>query len=156
MLYDYSGFPAAAYALRWPAPGAPALAARVRQLLTAAGIPSREGARSAAAPSLSARALARSPSLTRPSSADAQRGFDHGTFVPMMVAFPEATIPTTQLSLLRSLDPAAHLALGAALAPLRDEGVLVIGSGMSYHNMRGLMVRQLFVLRKGSHLSSSC
>jgi hypothetical protein len=72
---------------------------------------------------------------------DASRGFDHGTFVPLMVSFPAADIPTTQLSLLRSLDPRAHLALGAALAPLRDEGVLVIGSAMSYHNMRGLMAR---------------
>ena len=74
-------------------------------------------------------------------SPDATRGFDHGTFVPLMVSFPAAAIPTTQLSLLRSMDARAHLALGAALAPLRDEGVLVIGSAMSYHNMRGLMVR---------------
>jgi aromatic ring-opening dioxygenase catalytic subunit (LigB family) len=58
-----------------------------------------------------------------------------------MVSFPAAAIPTTQLSLLRSMDPCAHLALGAALAPLRDEGVLIIGSAMSYHNMRGLKVR---------------
>lgn len=109
MLYDYYGFPAEAYQVTWDAPGDPALAARVRALLSAAGI-----------------ASASSP----------DRGFDHGTFVPMKVAWPEANIPTVQLSLQQGLDPAAHLALGRALAPLRDEGVLVVGSGMSYHNLR--------------------
>ena len=110
MLYDYSGFPAAAYRLEWPAPGAPQLATRVRTLLDAAGIASAE---------------------------DGERGFDHGTFVPLMLAWPDANVPTLQLSLVAGLDPAQHLALGRALAPLRDEGVLVVGSGMSYHNMRG-------------------
>lgn len=110
MLYDYSGFPPAAYELKWPAPGAPQLATRTQQLLGAAGFETGK---------------------------DASRGFDHGTFVPLMLAYPEAEIPTVQLSLVAGLDPAQHLALGRALAPLRDEGVLIVGSGMSYHNMRG-------------------
>ncbi|MEI8094265.1 MAG: class III extradiol ring-cleavage dioxygenase [Spirochaetales bacterium] len=112
MLYDYGGFPPHTYQLKWPAPGAPAVAARVEELLKAAGFsPGRE----------------------------TERGYDHGTFVPMMVAFPQADLPVAQLSLLRSLDPADHVKLGAALEPLRDEGVLIIASGMSYHNMRGFM-----------------
>ncbi len=110
MLYDYYGFPPASYQIQWPAPGAPALASRVRSLLSAAGIESAE---------------------------DGARGFDHGTFVPLKLTYPNADVPTIQLSLQRGLDPATHLAIGRALAPLRDEGVLIVGSGMSYHNMRG-------------------
>jgi aromatic ring-opening dioxygenase catalytic subunit (LigB family) len=110
MLYDYYGFPPASYEITWPAPGAPELASRVRSLLAAAGIESAE---------------------------DAARGFDHGTFVPLKLTYPDANVPTIQLSLQRGLDPATHLAIGRALAPLRDEGVLIVGSGMSYHNMRG-------------------
>lgn len=110
LLFDYYGFPAHTYQLTWPAPGAPDVAARVRELLGAAGIASAE---------------------------DRERGFDHGVFVPLKVAYPDATIPTLQLSLVRGLDPRTHLALGRALAPLRDEGVLIVGSGMSYHDMRG-------------------
>lgn len=109
LIYDYGGFPPHTYELTWPAPGAPALAARTQALLTQAGIAAEM---------------------------DASRGFDHGVFIPLKVAFPNAQIPTIQLSLWRDLDPAFHLALGAALAPLRDEGVLIIGSSMSYHNMR--------------------
>jgi aromatic ring-opening dioxygenase catalytic subunit (LigB family) len=109
MLYDYSGFPEASYHITWPAPGSPAVAARVRTLLAAAGLDSSE---------------------------DPRRGFDHGTFVPLKLAYPEADVPATQLSLRRGLDPAAHLALGRALAPLRDEGVFIVGSGMTYHNLR--------------------
>jgi len=110
MFYDYSGFPPETYQLQWPAPGEPALAARVRDLLGTAGIES---------------------------AANSERGFDHGTFVPLKLAYPDAKIPTVQLSLKAGLDPAQHLAIGRALAPLRDEGVFIIGSGMSYHNMRG-------------------
>ncbi len=114
LLFDYYGFPPEAYTLTWPAPGAPAVAARIRELLAAAGLPSAE---------------------------DRSRGFDHGTFVPLKVAWPGAEVPTLQLSLIRGLDPAAHLALGRALAPLRDEGVLILGSGMSFHNMRAFGAR---------------
>ena len=109
MLYDYYGFPEEAYRITWPAPGQPAIAARVRELLTAGGIPS---------------------------AVDEARGFDHGAFVPLKLTWPEADMPTVQLSLKAGLDPAEHLALGRALAPLRDEGVLILGSGMSFHNMR--------------------
>ncbi|MGN6424743.1 MAG: DODA-type extradiol aromatic ring-opening family dioxygenase [Asticcacaulis sp.] len=116
LLFDYYGFPPHTYELSWPAPGAPELAARVQALAAAAGIAVR---------------------------ADAQRDFDHGVFIPMLLAWPEADIPTFQLSLKAGLDPAAHLALGRALAPLREEGVLIIGSGMSYHNLRRLMQRDM-------------
>jgi aromatic ring-opening dioxygenase catalytic subunit (LigB family) len=110
LLFDYSGFPKASYELTWPAPGSPKVAARVRELLSAAGISSAE---------------------------DGARGFDHGTFVPLKLTYPDANVPTVQLSLQAGLDPAVHLAIGRALAPLRDEGVFIVGSGMSYHNMRG-------------------
>jgi aromatic ring-opening dioxygenase catalytic subunit (LigB family) len=108
--YDYGGFPPEAYTIEWPAPGEPALAERVVALLGEAGIPARR---------------------------DARRGFDHGTFIPFKLSWPEADVPTIQLSLKTGLDPAEHLAVGRALAPLRDEGVLILGSGMSYHDMRG-------------------
>ncbi len=109
ILYDYYGFPAESYRITWPAPGAPDVAARVRTLLEDAGIPTAE---------------------------DSQRGFDHGTFIPLKLTFPDADVPTLQLSLQTGLDPARHLAIGRALAPLRDEGILIVGSGMSYHNLR--------------------
>ncbi|MEP7049058.1 MAG: class III extradiol ring-cleavage dioxygenase [Pseudomonadota bacterium] len=109
MLYDYYGFPAESYEITWPAPGEPVLAQRVRDLLSAAGIESAE---------------------------NAQRGFDHGTFVPLKLAYPNADMPTVQLSLKRGLNPSEHLALGRALAPLRDEGVFIVGSGSSFHNLR--------------------
>jgi aromatic ring-opening dioxygenase catalytic subunit (LigB family) len=110
MLYDYYGFPPDAYQITWPAPGNPGLAARVESLLGAAGFTT---------------------------ASNAERGFDHGAFVPLKVIYPDASIPTVQLSLKEGLDPEEHLAMGRALAPLRDEGVFLIGSGMSYHNMRG-------------------
>ena len=110
LLFDYHGFPPHTYALTYPAPGAPALAERAATLLAAAGFMPR---------------------------LDGERGYDHGCFIPLKVAFPAADVPVLQLSLLASLDAAEHLRLGRALAPLRDEGVLIIGSGMSYHHMRG-------------------
>lgn len=112
LLFDYYGFPPETYQLTWPAPGDPGLAARVRALLEDAGFQTAE---------------------------DAERGFDHGVFVPLKVAFPKADIPTVQLSLRSDLDPQAHLAADRALAPLRDEGVLIIGSGNTYHNMQVMM-----------------
>lgn len=109
MLYDYYGFPAESYRITWPAPGAPELGARVRNLLEGAGFQT---------------------------ASNEQRGFDHGTFVPLKLTYPRAHLPTLQLSLKRGLDPAEHLAMGKALAPLRDEGVFIVGSGMTYHNLR--------------------
>ena len=108
--FDYSGFPPSTYELTFDAPGAPVLAARVRTLLDAAGIGNADAA---------------------------QQPWDHGVFVPLKLVTPQADIPVVQLSLRSDLDPAAHLAAGRALAPLRDEGVLIVGSGMSWHNMRG-------------------
>jgi aromatic ring-opening dioxygenase catalytic subunit (LigB family) len=112
MLYDYYGFPEASYRITWPAPGEPNLAARVRELLGDAGFATGE---------------------------DPERGFDHGAFVPLKLAFPDADIPTVQLSLKTGLDPQEHLRIGRALAPLRDEGVFIIGSGMTFHDLRNFL-----------------
>lgn len=109
MVYDYQGFPAHTYQVVYPAPGAPALAERVQTLITQAGLPAR---------------------------LDGQRGFDHGTFAPLVVMYPQANAPVLQVSMKAGLDPAEHLALGRALSPLRDAGVLIVGSGLSYHNLR--------------------
>lgn len=109
MYYDYSGFPPESYEITWPAPGDPALAARVQELLGAAGFKT---------------------------ATDARRGFDHGTFIPLKLTYPDADVPTVQLSLKRGLDPEEHLAIGRALAPLRDEGIFIIGSGMTFHDLR--------------------
>ena len=108
MLYDYYGFEPKAYEVQWPAPGAPELAADVRRRLSDAGFDTAE---------------------------DAERGFDHGTFVPMKLAYPNAEVPCLQLSLQAGLDPAVHFEIGRALAPLRQSGVFIVGSGMSYHNL---------------------
>lgn len=110
LIFDYYGFPASTYALQYPACGEPSLAERVVTLLQAAGLSAQK---------------------------DEQRGFDHGVFIPLLLMFPEAHIPVVQLSLRHDLDPAAHLQAGRALAALREEGVLIVGSGMSFHNMRG-------------------
>jgi aromatic ring-opening dioxygenase catalytic subunit (LigB family) len=112
LIFDYSGFPEHTYRLSWPAPGSPELAERVAGLLHRAELPS---------------------------AVSATRGFDHGVFVPLKVAFPEAKIPVVSLSLAASLDPALHLAAGQALSVLRDEGVLILGSGMSFHNLRAYL-----------------
>jgi aromatic ring-opening dioxygenase catalytic subunit (LigB family) len=112
LIYDYSGFPEHTYRLTWPAPGSPQLAKRVAGLLGQAGLPA---------------------------ALSASRGFDHGVFVPLKLAFPRAQIPVVALSLAASLDPALHLAAGRALAPLRREGVLIVASGMSFHNLRGYL-----------------
>ena len=109
MFYDYYGFPPEAYQITYPAPGSPGLAQRVAGLLEENGLPAR---------------------------IDPQRGFDHGLFIPLKLMYPQADIPSIQLSLLRGLDPAAHLALGKALRGLIQEDILVIGSGFSFHNLR--------------------
>jgi aromatic ring-opening dioxygenase catalytic subunit (LigB family) len=111
MFYDYSGFPPHTYKLTYPAPGAPALAAKVRGLLSEAGIETDQ---------------------------DLTRGYDHGIFIPLKVAFPDADIPVLQLSLQNGLDPAQHIAIGKALASLRAQNIAVIGSGLSFHNLRAL------------------
>ncbi len=110
LIYDYYGFPPHTYELKYPAAGEPALAKQLVAQLQAAGIAAQ---------------------------AHASRGFDHGMFIPLLLMFPEADIPVVQLSLNASLDPGAHLAVGKALESLRDQGVLIVGSGMSFHNMRG-------------------
>ena len=111
MIYDYNNFPANTYQVQYPAPGAPKLAERVHGLLRGAGIASH---------------------------LDPARLVDHGAFVPMHVTYPDASVPVVQLSLKRDLDPQDHLAAGRALAALRNEGVLIVGSGSSYHNLRML------------------
>ena len=108
MLYDYYGFPEAAYTITYPAPGQPELAVRITDTLRQQGIPTR---------------------------IDNVRGFDHGLFIPLALMYPQADIPALQCSLLRGLDPAAHLALGRALRTRLPENLLVIGSGFSFHNM---------------------
>ena len=110
MEYDYYGFPEHTYHLQYPAQGSPELAQRVRDLLSASSIECAE---------------------------DPERGLDHGVFVPMMLMYPEANIPVVLLSMKSDYDPLEHIKLGETLAPLRDEGVLIIGSGLTYHNMRG-------------------
>jgi aromatic ring-opening dioxygenase catalytic subunit (LigB family) len=109
LFYDYYGFPPESYAIEYPAPGYPALAQKVLDALQGAGLAAQ---------------------------ADAGRGFDHGLFVPLKILYPEADIPCIQLSLLASMDPEAHVRMGRALAALDGEGVLLIGSGSSFHNVQ--------------------
>ncbi|MFT8719026.1 DODA-type extradiol aromatic ring-opening family dioxygenase [Acetobacter sp.] len=108
LLYDYYGFPKHTYALRYPAQGSRSLAARVRTLLAEAGIQSAE---------------------------DDRRGLDHGVFIPFLLAFPDADIPIVELSMGKELDAAYELRVGQALEPLRDENVLIVATGMTYHNL---------------------
>lgn len=112
MLFDYHGFPPHTYELKYPAPGSPEVADKVADLLGEAGIAHRF---------------------------DPDRGFDHGVFVPFLLMYPQADIPIVQMSLRSDLDAEFHLDLGEAIAPLRDQGVLIVGSGLSYHNMRAFM-----------------
>ncbi len=109
MIYDYAGFPPHTYQIQYNAPGAPDIAARTFGLLQAAGIAAH---------------------------IDPTRGFDHGLYAPMQVMYPDADMPIFQVSMLRSCDPADHIAIGRSLKPLRDEGVLIVGSGLSFHNQR--------------------
>jgi aromatic ring-opening dioxygenase catalytic subunit (LigB family) len=116
MFYDYYGFPAQAYEITYPAPGDPELARRIADLLAAQNVPSR---------------------------LDAERGFDHGAFIPLKLMYPQADIPTLQLSLLSGLNPAAHIALGKALRELLKENLLIIGSGFSFHNQNAFFGRAM-------------
>lgn len=123
LLFDYNGFPEHTYKLEYAAPGSPELASRIKNLLLAKNI------------------------LVK---IDSRRGFDHGVFIPLKLAFPHADIPIVQLSLRSDFDPADHIAVGEALQPLRDEGVLILGSGMSYHNMQNL-IRNLRSVTSGNN-----
>lgn len=107
LLFDYSGFPPETYKYTYPAPGSPELVSKICTLLAANGIPCDK---------------------------NSSRGWDHGVFVPLKIMYPEAIIPVVEMSLMSSMDPLAHIKLGQALAPLRDEGVLILASGMSFHN----------------------
>ena len=108
MYYDYYGFPDETYQIKYPAPGYPLLAERITGLLNQNGIKTQ---------------------------IDFQRGFDHGLFIPLKLMYPEADIPAIQLSLIRGLNPTAHIQIGQALRKLLTENILVIGSGFSFHNM---------------------
>jgi aromatic ring-opening dioxygenase catalytic subunit (LigB family) len=112
MLYDYYGFPDQAYRVTYPAPGNPKLAERVTEMLKYNHF--------------SVRTVFK-------------RGFDHGVFIPLKLMYPEATIPVLQLSLIRDLNPATHIALGQALQELLTENILVIGSGFSFHNQNAFI-----------------
>jgi 4,5-DOPA dioxygenase extradiol len=107
-VHDFGGFPAALYQLQYPVPGQPELALQAQRLLTQAGWPV---------------------------AADARRGLDHGAWVPLMHLLPQAKLPVFQVSMPHQLDTAGALALGRALAPLRDQGVLIVGSGSMTHNL---------------------
>jgi aromatic ring-opening dioxygenase catalytic subunit (LigB family) len=108
LIYDYYGFPEESYAIQYPATGEPRLANKIASLLRAKGIDA---------------------------DLDTERGFDHGLFVPLKIMYPEADIPCVQLSLVKGLDPKEHIQIGEALAELPQEGVLIIGSGFSFHNL---------------------
>lgn len=116
IIYDYYGFPAEAYTIQYAAPGNPELAKEMYTLLMASGIPAR---------------------------LDEQRGFDHGLFVPLKPMYPQAQIPCIQLSLLKNLDPRKHIALGKAIASLREKNILIIGSGMSFHNLKTFFPKEI-------------
>jgi len=109
LIYDYAGFPDEAYKIKYPALGNPQLAEKIFNLLQNSGVEA---------------------------TLDNHRGFDHGLFVPLKIMFPDASIPCVQLSLLNSLDPKQHIRIGKALSELRNENLLIIGSGFSFHNMR--------------------
>jgi aromatic ring-opening dioxygenase catalytic subunit (LigB family) len=109
MVYDYFGFPEYTYHVEYRAPGSPELAARIQGLLKVGGLACRS---------------------------DEARGYDHGTFSLMKPLYPEENIPVVQLSMKAGYAPALHIRAGELLAPLRDEGVLIIGSGSSFHDLR--------------------
>jgi len=116
LIYDYSGFSAESYTIKYPALGDPELANEVYNLLKDSGIKAK---------------------------LDNSRGFDHGVFVPLKIMYPNANIPCIQLSLLNSLDPKAHIKIGKALSSLRSKNVLIIGSGFSFHNMKAFFDKEI-------------
>lgn len=116
MIYDFGGFPDELYSLTYPAPGDPFLANHVLDLLHGQDIPAGN---------------------------DLSRGFDHGTWTPLMLMYPDADIPVVQLSVQPHLGPEHHFAVGEALQPLRDEGVLILASGSTTHNLRDFFGRAL-------------
>ncbi|NQW01461.1 MAG: dioxygenase [Rhodospirillales bacterium] len=126
LLYDYYGFPDAAYQLTYAAPGAPELAEAVKNKLVTKGF---------------------DPTL------DPDRGFDHGTFVPMTLIRSEADIPILQMSLLSSLDPVQHLLMGKAIAELLQQEIVLIGSGFSFHNIAALTGRMADELSEAQALA---
>lgn len=113
LIYDYYNFPPESYELKYPAPGDPRLAKEMHRLIEASGVKAK---------------------------LDDARGFDHGLFIPLLLMYPQAKIACVQLSLLKSLDPAQHIKLGKAISALRDQNVLIVGSGMSFHNLREFFV----------------
>jgi len=109
LIYDYNGFPKESYEIQYPAKGEPVLAQNIFDLLKRAGIEAEQ---------------------------DGTRGFDHGMFVPLKIMYPDADVPCVQLSLIETLDPLQHIRIGKALAELREQNILVIGSGLSFHNLK--------------------
>ena len=112
LIYDYHGFPEETYKISYPASGNPELANKIKNLLNAKNI---------------------NPKLDR------ERGFDHGVFIPLKIMYPDASMPCVQISLLNSLDPKEHIEIGKALTSLMDENILILGSGMSFHNLKILL-----------------
>ena len=112
LIYDYYGFPEHTYKLTYPAPGSPELANQIAQQLASNGIEC---------------------------TLDAERGYDHGTFIPLKLIYPQANIPVVQLSLRSDLDPAFHIKIGQMIAGFREKNILILGSGMSYHNLKKMM-----------------
>lgn len=115
VIYDYYGFPPESYDIRYPAPGNPDLATCLQSNLQESGMTAM---------------------------LDGDRGFDHGLYIPLKIMFPEADIPCIQLSLLESLDPAAHIALGEAMSGIVGGDTLVIGSGSSFHNLKAFFSKE--------------
>ncbi len=112
LIYDYSGFSKKSYEIQYPVAGHTELAHKVQQLIQASGMKAKT---------------------------DSHRGFDHGVFVPLKLMYPNADVPVVQLSLLNSLDAKKHIELGKTLGQLSDEGIMIIGSGFSFHNMNAFM-----------------
>lgn len=121
LVYDYYGFPPEAYQIQYPASGSPELAKTIAELLNEKGLTTQ---------------------------LETHRGYDHGTFVPLKLMLPNPAIPVLQMSLLASLDPAMHIRIGQALSSLREQGVAIVGSGMSFHNMHAFFSPTSESLRK--------